>query len=420
MKPYLMARILLTFVLSTLAYAGIKSATAKELVIWPEITVEELATGLAEPTHVTNAGDGSGRLFLVEQPGRIKIYQNGLLPDAFLDITDRVLSPNNGGGNEEGLLSVAFPPGYGATKDYFYVYYTRLDGNNQLSRFHLANDPNIADPESEKSILLLHHPDNSNHNGGQLAFGPDGYLYIGTGDGGGAFDPGDNAQDPASLLGKILRIDVEMDELAPIDGSHSAFLPMIFNVSDPSEALEYEIPPDNPFTTDSQARDEIWALGLRNPWRFSFDRLSGDLFIGDVGQSNWEEVDYQPSESGGGENYGWDIYEGNACLLDSGCSLEGFTFPIHTLSHQVDDAVAVTGGFVYRGSDYPNLNGIYFFSDLNSDVLLGLKYEAGSWQFHKFNQGQRWITSFGEDENGELYFVSRSGGGLYKITSTQQ
>jgi glucose/arabinose dehydrogenase len=268
--------------------------------------------------------------------------------------------------------------------------------------------------------LLLHHPDNSNHNGGQLAFGPDGYLYIGTGDGGGAFDPGDNAQDPASLLGKILRIDVEMDELAPIDGSHSAFLPMIFNVSDPSEALEYEIPPDNPFTTDSQARDEIWALGLRNPWRFSFDRLSGDLFIGDVGQSNWEEVDYQPSESGGGENYGWDIYEGNACLLASGCSPEGFTFPIHTLSHQVDDAVAVTGGFVYRGSDYPNLNGIYFFSDLNSDVLLGLKYEAGSWQFHKFNQGQRWITSFGEDENGELYFVSRSGGGLYKITSTQQ
>ena len=260
-------------------------------VAWPQISVMPYLSGFSSPVHITNARDGSQRLFVVEQGGIIRVIENGaVLSTPFLDIHERVLFPGSG---ERGLLSVAFPPGY-ASKGYFYVYYTRLDGNNQTSRFPLKpGKPDEADPTTEQPIILFNHPNHNNHNGGQLAFGPDGYLYIGTGDGGGAGDPDGNAQNPASLLGKLLRIDVE----SGID--------------------PYAIPASNPYTQTTGYRGEIWALGLRNPWRFSFDRQTGDLYIGDVGQNIEEEVDFQPASSSGGENYGWNILEGNRCYSPS-------------------------------------------------------------------------------------------------------
>ena len=354
---------------------------------YPLITLTHIAGGFESPVHITHAGDNSGRLFVVEQRGRIQELDNGI----FLDISDRVHSPFSGGGNEEGLLSLAFPPGYGFGKDHFYVYYTRTDGNNQVSRFSLSGDPDIADPNSEEPIITLDHPTYSNHNGGQLFFGDDGFLYIGTGDGGGGGDPDKNGQDTNSLLGKLLRIDVE----AGVD--------------------PYQIPPSNPFVDEPDHRGEIWSLGLRNPWRFSFDRLTGDLYLGDVGQGSWEEVDFQPANSLGGTNYGWNIKEGLECYNAANCDDQGMTDPVFVYPTHVDGTCSITGGYVYRGQDYPGLFGIYIYGDYCNGNIWGLDNQASKWANQLLLDTSLSISTFGEDENGELYLADISTGDIYQV-----
>lgn len=357
----------------------------------PVVALALVTGGLEAPVHLTHAGDGSGRIFVVEQRGRIKIIENGVLQGAFLDITDRVRSPFSGGGGEEGLLSVAFPPEYGSSVDHFYVYYTRENGDNRVSRFSLGPGPDSADPNSEETVLDLAHPTHQNHNGGQLQFGPDGYLYIATGDGGGGGDPAGNAQDPGSLLGKVLRLDVESGD------------------------SPYGIPPDNPFIGVGGYQEEIWASGLRNPWRFSFDRQTGDLFLGDVGQGSWEEIDFQPASSSGGENYGWNVLEGFVCYSDPTCDDSGMEPPVHVYATHLEGTCAVTGGHVYRGSAYPDLAGIYLFADYCSGTIWGLQDQSGSWVNQVLLNTSLNITSFGEDESGELYLTDASGGSIYRI-----
>lgn len=369
---------------STAAGAGIQPQLT-----WPQINLVEVASGLQAPVHVTHAGDNSDRIFVVEQPGRIRLIKNKTLQDdAFLDIQERVLF-----GGEQGLLSVAFPPQYNV-KGYFYVYYTNNAGDNVVSRFYLSSDnPDQANPGSEELVLYLHHPSQPNHNGGQLAFGPDGYFYIGTGDGGGGGDPLRNAQNTESLLGKILRIDVE------------------------AGAETYQIPDDNPFKDQSGYRPEIWALGLRNPWRFSFDRQTGDLYIADVGQGSFEEVNYQPASSQGGENYGWNIMEGPECFQSGTCNQSGLTLPVFSYQTRVENTCAVTGGHVYRGSVNPTWQGVYFFGDFCSGAIWGLQREGESWENSGLANTSLKITSFGEDQAGELYVADQSGT-VYAIQNT--
>jgi glucose/arabinose dehydrogenase len=380
---------------------------------WPNISVNLVTNQVNAPVYVTNAGDGSGRLFIVEQPGLIHIYQNGDLESTpFLDIRDRVLY-----GGEQGLLSMAFPPGY-PSKGYFYVYYTKKNGDNVVARFHLTADPNIADPNSEETILPLHHPTYQNHNGGQLAFGPDGYLYIGTGDGGGGGDPFGNAQNPASLLGKLLRIDVEIYGTYPLSGTLATFIPLVLTADDPVHTASlYTIPPSNPFAGVSGYREEIWALGLRNPWRYSFDRQTHDLYIADVGQNQIEEVDFQPASSPGGENYGWNILEGTHCFSpSSGCTPpSNYSPPVSEYEHGPNESTgcSVTGGFVYRGSQFPGMQGIYFYSDYCGGEIWGLQQVSGAWQSQLLTDTNLNITSYGESENGDLYLATT--GGVYRI-----
>jgi len=360
------------------------------------ITLSQIAEGLNRPVSLTNTNDSSGRLFIVEQRGRITIMNNGILSDSFLNIEDRVKSPANGGGNEEGLLGLAFPPGYNE-KGYFYVYYTMLSGDNVIARFSLDDNPNSADPASEEQILVLPHPTYTNHNGGQLNFGPDGYLYISTGDGGGGGDPQDNAQDPSSLNGKILRIDVE---------------------NEPPDGENYAIPGDNPFVGDAAYLPEIWALGLRNPWRFSFDRLMGDLYIADVGQNSLEEVNFQPADSPGGENYGWNIFEGDQCYSGGTCDPTGMTMPVHTYP-TITPECAITGGYVYRGSEYPNLQGLYIFGDFCSGKIWELHKNNDAWEHELLIDTDLRISTFGEDEEGKLYVADMVTGILHKIVAIQ-
>jgi glucose/arabinose dehydrogenase len=268
---------LLTF-MASLLIAGMVWAA-------PEIDLEPIASGLANPIAITHAGDGSDRIFITLQGGQIMIYDGAqLLSKPFLDITSQVITS----GGEQGLLSAAFHPNY-TNNGFFFVNYTDTNSETVIARYSVSSDPDVADPNSAFILLRIAQPF-GNHNGGQLQFGLNGLLYIGMGDGGSGGDPRDNAQNLGTLLGKMLRIDV--------DGG-----------------VSYAIPLDNPFLGTPNAREEIWALGLRNPWRFSFDRLTGDLFIGDVGQSSWEEVDFQPGNSPGGENYGWRLMEGNPGVL---------------------------------------------------------------------------------------------------------
>ena len=292
------------------------------------IKAEPVITGLSSPVGITHAGDGSGRLFIVLQGGRIVIFDGvKILSSPFLDITSVVSS-----GGERGLLGLAFHPNYVGNGS-FYVNYTNTAGDTVIARYSVSANPNQADPTSADILLTIPQPF-SNHNGGQLHFGPDGYLYIGIGDGGSGGDPQNNGQDLGTLLGKILRIDVD-------------------------KGPPYAIPPDNPFFGPGDgALDEIWAWGLRNPWRFSFDRLTGDMFIGDVGQNSWEEVDFQPASSAGGENYGWRLMEGNSCYNPAtNCNDSTLTLPILVYDHTV--GCSVTGGYRYRGSKNPALDGFY-------------------------------------------------------------
>lgn len=376
---------------------------------WPSITLVKEAGGLSQPVHIAHAGDGSGRLFVVEQGGRIRIIKGGvLLTNPFLDITSRVSCCG-----EQGLLSIAFPPDY-ASKGYFYVNYTDLSGDTVVARYRISADPDVADPSSEEVILTVDQP-YSNHNGGQLAFGPnDGYLYIGMGDGGSGGDPQNNAQNPASLLGKILRIDVEPTQL--ISGNYIIYLPIIFSGNNLVHNYNYSIPSSNPYTQTSGYRGEIWALGLRNPWRFSFDRQTGDLYIGDVGQVEREEIDYQPAASTGGENYGWNIMEGSQCYNATSCDTSGLTLPVTEYATHSDGNCAVTGGMVYRGQDYPGMQGIYFYADYCSGQIWGLKYDGAAWQNSPTPFDASFtITSFGEDEEGNLYVTDYSNGNIYML-----
>jgi hypothetical protein len=354
-----------------------------------KIRLEAVISGLANPVAITHAGDGSGRLFITEQGGRILIYDgSGVLPAPFLDVS-ALLST----GGERGLLSVAFHPNY-VINGHFYVNYTNTGGHTVIARYTVSNDPNLADPASALSVLTIVQP-YSNHNGGQLQFGPDGYLYIGMGHGGDAGDPDNYAQNPDSLLGKMLRIAVDGD-------------------------VPYSVPPDNPFVSDERVRDEIWALGLRNPWRFSFDRSTGDLFIGDVGQYNWEEIDYQPASSTGGENYGWRLMEGNNCFNPStNCNDGSLTLPVLEYGH--DLGCSVTGGYRYRGKGNPLLSGLYIYGDFCSGRIWGAKPGGnGNWSAEELLDTNLNISTFGEDQNGELYVAHRAatGGTVYRIVQT--
>ena len=363
------------------------------------LTLTPIASGFDHPVLVTNAGDGSGRLFVVEQnTGRIRIISNGtVLPTPFIDL-HRSLST----GGERGLLGLAFHPRY-PTVPYFYVNFTDVAGNTAIFRFRVSRDPNVADLSSGKRFLTVHQP-YANHNGGNLAFGPDGYLYIGMGDGGGAGDPGNRAQNINSLLGKMLRIDVD----------HT------------SGTKRYAIPRSNPYVGRT-GLDEIWSRGLRNPWRWSFDRVRGTLWIGDVGQDRYEEIDRAIKPAGGwasrGENYGWDVLEGRACYAPrSGCSTSGKHPPIVAYAHAVAGAgnCAVTGGFVYRGTADPVLQGGYVYGDYCSGRIwvldAGTRNPGTAVLVHDATASPHIaISSFGEDEAGELYVCDLGGGTIYRI-----
>lgn len=351
-----------------------------------DYTLAQVAGGLQEPVFLTHAGDGSGRLFIVEQPGVIRILQDGALsPEPFLDITERV----NDRSNEQGLLGLAFHPQY-AANGWFFVNYTDAGGDTVIARFQVSSDPDRADPASETVLLTVDQP-YPNHNGGDLAFGPDGYLYIGLGDGGSANDPQDNAQNLESLLGKLLRIDVN----AP--------------------GATYAIPPDNPFAGRPDARPEIWAWGLRNPWRFSFDRATGDLYIADVGQGQIEEVNFQPAGSPGGENYGWRPLEGTRLTGLDRAAPAGAAPPVTEYTH-AEGGCSVTGGYVYRGQALPALHGAYFFADYCTGIVWSLARDAaGQWQRQVFDETGFQVSSFGEDAAGELYLLGHRDGGVYQL-----
>ncbi len=382
----------------------------------PEVELTPVILGLNRPVYITHAGDGSERLFVVEQAGKILSFDKNLVKTNFLDLTDRVLSPASGGGNEQGLLSIAFPPEF-PSKPYFYVYYTKLNGNNVLSRFFLSGNSGAADPTSEEPMLAFSHPQYTNHNGGQIAFGPDGYLYIGVGDGGGGGDPFNNAQNPVELKGKLLRIDVEINFLPNRIGQQAKPSYWISSCSSLAylNDFTYAIPDDNPFVDDPDYRSEIWAIGLRNPWRFSFDRLTGDLFIGDVGQENWEEINFQTADSSGGQNFGWNIMEGNVCYNALTCGTTKLTLPVFTYPNASTENCSVTGGYVYRGKAIPALDGIYIFGDFCSGSIFGLQKHGIGWQSEPLTNTNFWISSFGEDENGEIYVADMVGGGVYRI-----
>ena len=348
-----------------------------------QITLIQFTNGFTSPVEITNAGDK--RMFVVEQPGRIYIVDSLGVRNTtpFLNIQPRVLF-----GGERGLLGLAFAPDYAVSGD-FYVNYTRqTDGRTRISRFTVTSNPDIADPNSEQILLTVYQPF-SNHNGGNLKFGHDGYLYIGMGDGGSGGDPQNRAQNLDSLLGKMLRIDVS-------GGSTS-----------------YSIPSDNPFVGIA-GRDEIWANGLRNPWRWSFDRWNGDLWIGDVGQNNYEEINYQSITSNGGENYGWKCYEANH-VYTAGCVPSNNVFPALEIS-QSDGSCSVIGGFVYRGAEYSNMFNRYFFTDLClPNIKTIVKNSNGTFTAGNLGTlGGSSIVSFGEDRWGELYIVA-SGGIIYKL-----
>jgi len=361
------------------ALATLRGASGTEGAPTVSLRLLAVVTGLESPVYVTHAGDGTGRLFVVEQPGVIRIIQNSrLLTRPFLDIQSRVIA-----GGEMGLLSVAFHPEY-ERNGRFFVNYTADSGNLRtvIAEYRVSDDPNVAG-RSERVLLEIAQP-YRNHNGGLNLFGPDGMLYVGMGDGGSGGDPHNNGQRLDALLGKLLRLDV--------------------NGEGP-----YVVPRDNPFVGRAGARGEIWAYGLRNPWRFSFDRPTGRLFLADVGQNAWEEVDL--IEKGG--NYGWRIMEGAHCFApSSGCSTAGLQLPIAEYDRQ--GGCSITGGYVYRGTRIRALVGRYLFSDYCSGRLWALRESGDRWVMEQLLETGLRVSSFGEDQAGELYIVDHQGA-VYRI-----
>ncbi|NWF99781.1 MAG: PQQ-dependent sugar dehydrogenase [Thermoanaerobaculaceae bacterium] len=349
------------------------------------LTLTPIASGLPRITSITS--DGPGRLFITLQTGQVRIVDNGtLLPTPFLDLSSLVSCCG-----ERGLLSLAFDPGY-ATNGAFYVHYTDTSGNSVVARYAVSANPNLANPTSGVTLLTVTQP-YANHNGGPLAFGRDGYLYVALGDGGSGGDPDNRAQNLGELLGKLLRLDV-------------------------SGAPPYQVPATNPFVGITGAREEIWALGLRNPWKVAFDRRSGDVFIGDVGQGTWEEIDFQPAGSSGGENYGWRLKEGDHCYNPpSSCDPGGLADPILEYPH-TEGNCSVTGGTRYRGGMSPRLDGVYLYGDYCSGRIWGASQRGdGSWRTVELVDTTMNISTFGEDAAGEVYVASysSSGGTVYRI-----
>lgn len=342
--------------------------------VFPNVTPQQI-------TNMIQPDDGTGRFFLTEQAGVVRVFQPGAAAEVFMDIRSKVLTDHN----EEGLLGLAFDSGFRAN-GYFYLYYSANNPRrNVLARFSVQpGDSSRGDPNSETVLLELPKPF-GNHNGGQLAFGPDGYLYLGPGDGGGAGDPFRNGQNTGALLGKILRIDVRR-------GSNG-----------------YSIPPDNPFVGVDGSRGEVWAYGMRNPWRFSFDRATGELWVGDVGQNRWEEIDRVEK----GRNYGWNVMEGFHCYSpSSGCDQARLELPLAEYSH--DDGCSVTGGYVYRGKAIASLQGAYIYGDFCSGRIWSLRRNGGQVEVKGLLDTNLQITSFAEDLQGEVYVLSRSAG-IYQL-----
>lgn len=354
------------------------------------VSLQAVVSGLQAPTDVVHAGDGSNRLFVVEQGGSIRILRNGTLQATpFLDVS-ALLS----GGGERGLLGLAFHPGY-AANGYLYIYYTRAaDGAVTVARYtRSAGNPDLADPTSGQVLLTIAKP-YANHNGGAIRFGPDGFLYLGVGDGGSGNDPHAYAQDTTVLLGKILRIDVD-------------------------RGTPYAIPGDNPFAGNGSARPEIWAVGVRNPWRIAFDRATGDLWIGDVGQNEREEVDRVPRGTPGGMNFGWRMREGTRCTGLSGpypCPSAALTDPVLEYDHT--QGCSITGGVVYRGRMAAVLRGSYLYADYCSGRIWSARPAGGgAWSSREILRTVYRITTFGEDEQGEAYAADQAGGVLYRFVA---
>ena len=351
-----------------------------------QIKLVQFSSGYSSPLGIENCGDS--RLFIVERQGRIIICDSlgNRRQQPFLDISDSITS-----GGERGLLGLAFDPDY-AVNGFFYVNYTNQNGNTQISRFRVkSSNPNVANRSSERSVLRIQQPF-TNHNGGCMRFGPDGNLYIAMGDGGSGGDPNNNAQNTMSLLGKMLRIDLR-------------------------NGLPYKIPADNPFVDSLNYRPEIWALGLRNPWRFSFDALSGKMYIADVGQNFWEEINIQPNGKGG-NNYGWRCYEGKHPFNTSGCRSQSFyTPPAYEYFHSDSlNECSVTGGFVYRGNIYSSLYGKYIFTDYCSGLFRTYHVQAGRKRVRIVLDADDGFSSFGVDKYNEMYVCNVKEGIVYHIT----
>lgn len=378
-------------------------------VTWPIIRLELLVDALDAPVGLVDARDGTNRLFVIERGGTVRIVKNGVISEQpFLDVSDRVLTSCS----ECGLLGLAFPPDF-AEGGYFFINYTsntnRIGpdpndpddpdgiGDTVIARIHLSADPNVADAASEETVMEINQPAD-NHNGGHMVFGPDDYLYIGMGDGGGGDDEYKNAQDSQSLLGKILRVEV-------------------------GKSGTYTVPPDNPFIDTPNYRDEIWALGLRNPWRFHFDPTTWDLYVADVGQNKYEEVNVVAAEAldNGGMNFGWPIFEGNECYLplkdanpanDDECERTDLTQPAATYTHAQNNC-SITGGYVYE-SPMLHQTPVYLYGDFCSGNVWALQNDAGEWVSEQVNDLPFMITTFGQDETGNVYVVNYEGE-LYQL-----
>lgn len=373
-----MKKSLPTAFLSLLLFAGYLKAQ-------PVLSLSPVITGLAAPMQVVNAGDSSGRVFIVQKGGIIRVFDKSFTSlGNFLTITGITTS------GERGLLSLCFHPGY-ATNGLFYVYYTNASGDLELARYRVSSNPNVADPASKVILKTIPHPTNANHNGGELHFGPEGYLYLSTGDGGGSGDVPNNAQNTTVLLGKILRLAVDTSSVAPY----------------------YTVPADNPFG------NEVFAYGLRNPFRWSFDRLNYDMWIGDVGQDSYEEVNHRKRDSTHGVNYGWRCYEGNNTFNTTGCGpLANYSFPVLTYPTPSPSG-AVTGGTVYRGETYLALQGYYLATDFYTGRFFKIRYDSLA---HTYDTSTQVITptgisDFGETEEGELFATCLNNGTLYRIVS---